>query len=185
MGSPLLHLRGCSAAAAPHRRVAGGAAPRRARSRAAPRLPHATPPESDRAGATAPVADRASSSNSSNGTAAAAAVNGLGAPTLGTHLECVSTGMDVMCMVEPDDPGTEAGGKQQQLQPQPAGGGGGAAVAAAEVSTTQQLLSLAFLIAPFFLWGTTMAAMRVRQGRRLPPLMSLSCRRPPSRGGFL
>lgn len=87
--------------------------------------------------------------------------NSSGPITLGTHMECVSTGMDVMCIMEPDEPGLE---KQQQQQPYDAAAAAestsaaGTAEAAAE--PLQQLLSLAFLVAPFFLWGTTMAAMR-------------------------
>ena len=80
----------------------------------------------------------------------------LAVPVAGTHLECVSTGMDVMCMMEPDEPGVA-----QQLQ-QPAE----EAAEAAPATPWEQLLSAAFLIAPFFLWGTTMAAMRVRGGLR-------------------
>jgi len=56
-------------------------------------------------------------------------------------------------MIEPDEPGAV---------PQQPKAADAAAAGQLDPNAPDSLLALAFLIAPFFLWGTTMAAMRVR-----------------------
>ncbi|KAI8472016.1 MAG: Drug/Metabolite transporter superfamily [Monoraphidium minutum] len=149
---------------APRRLIApaGGCVRHRARGACA----RAAPPDSDRA-SLAPVGERGGSSSSDG---AAEAVD-IGAAAPGTHLECMATGMDVACMLEPDKPGGKQQQQQQGQQGGPGGGGAGEADAAADAAPLEQLLSMAFLIAPFFLWGTTMAAMRPVTLHTTPLLM--------------
>jgi hypothetical protein len=82
----------------------------------------------------------------------------------GQHVECVETGFGVSCFITDDEPSTtaqtQAPEQQQQQQQQPMTA---AAAASGEGGLLQQLLGVALLISPFFFWGTSMVAMKVRQ----------------------
>ena len=80
-------------------------------------------------------------------------------------VECVATGMDVMCEIK-DDGGAEGGGASsngagpsssspQQQPPQ----------ADEEGTLMARALSTALLISPFFFWGSSMVAMKVWKAR--------------------
>lgn len=97
----------------------------------------------------------------------------------GQHVECVETGFGVSCFVADDEPGASIQAdtaakessksaaatavpaveqQQQQQQPRTAA----AAAASGSAGPLQQLLGVALLISPFFFWGTSMVAMKVR-----------------------
>lgn len=68
-------------------------------------------------------------------------------------VECVATGMDVMCEINYDGGGNGAGPASSSHQPPQAD---------EEGSFMARALSTALLISPFFFWGTSMVAMKVR-----------------------
>jgi hypothetical protein len=84
----------------------------------------------------------------------------------GQHVECVETGFGVSCFIADDEPGAASSStppqqqqRQQQQQPMTAA----AAAASGGGGPLEQLLGVALLISPFFFWGTSMVAMKVRR----------------------
>lgn len=79
----------------------------------------------------------------------------------GQHIDCVATGMDVQCFISDDDEPASAAaaqGSPAQAAPKTAA----AAAASGEGGPLMQLLGAALLVSPFFFWGTSMVAMKVR-----------------------
>lgn len=89
--------------------------------------------------------------------ALATSMNGNGQ---GQHIDCVATGMDVQCFISDDgEPASSAAAVQgSPAAPKTAA----AAAASGEGGPLMQLLGAALLVSPFFFWGTSMVAMKVR-----------------------
>lgn len=86
------------------------------------------------------------------------------------QVECVATGMDVQCFIPDDEAAAAAATQSSTAAARPTAGPAApktaaAAAASGEGGPLMQLLGAALLVSPFFFWGTSMVAMKVRAGR--------------------
>lgn len=66
---------------------------------------------------------------------------------LDTNMECVGTGMEVECLIDPSSDAPSVNG--------------GVAEADEDLGLGAKVQNLALLVSPFFFWGTSMAVMKV------------------------